>query len=117
MKKLTTCGLAIAALLVAGCGGGAGSASSGVIPQQPVGGNAPQSKSSITFAIRVSSTTSSQTRKPAFVSPGTQSLGIVETDQGASAANPAVFVNVSSCPTVSGVVVCSATVPANPGLD
>lgn len=117
MNKLTTCGLAIAALLVAGCAGGAGgSATSGIVPQ-PVGGNNPQGKSSITFSIRIAAANSPQTRKPGFVSPGTQSLGIVETDQGASSANPAVFVNVSNCPAVSGVVTCTATVPANPGLD
>lgn len=116
MKKLTTCGLVIAALLVAGCGGGAGGAGNAVVPTSPGGGSTSQSKSSMTFTIQIP-TKQSQARRPGFVSPGTLSLGIVETDQGATAANPAVFVNVSSCPSVSGVVTCSANVPATPGLD
>ncbi len=117
MKRLSLISLTAAALLIAGCGGGGGS-----LPSSGNGGGAgpitPQTKTTLTFSIRISpsSSTSNSKRTPNYVSPGTQSLGIVVTNQGASP-SPAQYVNLSSCTTSSGTTTCQATVAALPGLD
>jgi len=84
-------------------------------PSVPNAGN----RGTAAFQIRIpsGSSTSAQGRvSPQYVSSGTQSIGVVETDQGASP-SPAVFVNVSTCPQQQGITTCSVSVPANPGTD
>jgi hypothetical protein len=109
---------AFAVAVLAACGGGGGGGSNPPVaalpPSPPAGGNAAPS---VSFQIRVAQASSSSARRPQFISPGTESIGIVVLDQGAASPRPAVYVDISTCPTVSGVVTCTVSVPAGAGLD
>lgn len=121
MKRLSLISLTAAALIIAGCGGGTG----GSLPLGNTGsgsgGGSPvtnQAKTSLTFSIRISSSPSSSSSKrtPNYISPGTQSLGVVVTNQGASP-SAAQYVNLSNCTTSNGSTTCQVTAAALPGLD
>jgi sugar lactone lactonase YvrE len=105
----------VAALAACG-GGGSGTSAPPVASASPPAG-AGNSESSVRFQVRVPPAQGASTRRPQFVSPGTQSLGIVEQDQVSSSPRAAVYVDVSTCPSVSGVVTCTVDVPAAAGLD
>lgn len=106
--------LAFIAGLVA-CGGGGGTQA--VLPV-----NNPPSHSlsgaivSMRIVIPTPPPASSQGRHGYYVSPGTQSIGVVVTNQGATP-SAAQYTNVSSCPTPSGVTTCTVSVQALPGTD
>ncbi|HTX56958.1 MAG TPA: hypothetical protein VMD47_07620 [Candidatus Acidoferrales bacterium] len=114
--------LALTALFVAACGGGGGS--SGALPPSSGGASGGSGSDNSTSAVTVALTikipnapsSTSSARRPSYVSPGTQSIGVVVTNQGATP-SPAQYVNVSSCPQVSGVTTCSVSVTAMPGAD
>lgn len=100
------------AALFAACGGGGGGGSIVV----PVGvTNAPENVATLTIKIPQPSTASAA-RLGKYVSPGTQSIGVVVAPQGLPT-EPPQYVNVANCPTVSGVVTCSINVTVWVGND
>lgn len=115
MRKALSLALALGAAMLAACGGGTGvTGSSGALVPGPAGQSSPDT---VSITIKIPSASSASTsRRPHYISPGTQSIGVVVTDQGATP-SPAQFVNVSSCPQVSGVTTCTIGVLALPGTD
>ncbi|HET9030305.1 MAG TPA: hypothetical protein VFN49_09010, partial [Candidatus Aquilonibacter sp.] len=104
----------IAAL--AACGGG-GSSSPGVAGVAPPVGGGSHAPNLVSLTVKIPSSSSSPgAKRGAYVSPGTQSIGVVVTNQGATP-GPAQYTNVSSCPQVSGVTTCTISVAALPGND
>jgi hypothetical protein len=117
MRKTVRLALALGALSLAACGGGgsgAPGASGALLPGPPT--NNPPRVVSVAIKIPAAPSATGAARHATYVSPGTQSIGVVVTNQGA-APSLAQFVNVSSCPQVSGVTTCSVNVSALPGSD
>ncbi len=117
MRQRFALALLAAAIVTAACGGGGGT-SSGALPPAAnnPGGSNPAAAVIVSFTIKIPTGSSSSLRHPHYVSPGTQSIGVVVTNQG-QAPSPAQYVNVSTCPQVSGVTTCSISVTALPGND
>ena len=118
MRKAVTLALALGAIsLATACGGGAGSGAPGGPGALPPGLPTTSIPNSVSMTIKIPKAPSvSSSRHPNYVSSGTQSIGVVVTNQGATP-SPAQFVNVSSCPQVSGVTTCTVTVQAVAGVD
>jgi len=113
--RLLFAAAACAGLALAACGGGGHSAGPSFLPTaQP----SAQASDAISLAIKIPQPGSSPSarRRPNYISSATQSIGVVVTSQGYSP-SPAQYVNVSSCPQVSGVTTCTITVQAIPGSD
>ena len=106
--------LAMIALAFAACGGGGGGATAGVVPVQPSPGVV-SGQASLVIKIPAPPPGTSA-RSGFYISPNTQSIGVVVSPQGLPT-EPAQFVNVSSCPTVSGVVTCTINVTVWVGND
>lgn len=106
--------------LLSACGG---SGTSGVPGGGTGSGAAPvtQARSSVTFTLAIPAGTKSSTAsiKPKYVSVSMQSLVVTLISQNGTAVSPPqpYAVNVSSCPTVSGIRTCSLMVPASVGTD
>ena len=78
-----------------------------------------QQNGTLKVSIRIptpSASANALRRRPNYISPNTQSIGVVVTNQGFSP-SPAVYTNVSTCPLVSGIVTCTVVVQAIAGND
>jgi len=117
LRFLFTSGAVAALALAAACGGGGSGVLGGpaVVPAPSQSAAAPAGSVSMVIKIPTSPGTSSS-RRPSYISPNTQSIGVVVTNQGFSP-SPAVFINISSCPLVSGVITCTVSVLAIAGND
>jgi hypothetical protein len=99
-----------AAALASACGGGGGTAMNPAPAQTSI-----SQPDQLSLSIKIpKAPPASSSRRPSFISPATQSLGVVVTNQGFTP-SPAQFANVASCPQVSGVTTCTIVVQALPG--
>ena len=106
------------AFVLAGCGGGGGSSS--MTPTSPTHGTQ-ATKVAFSITIPANSQGQSVTRKPRYVSSGTQSISVIVTPNGGSALPTQTF-NVTptsnGCSTASGgAITCTETVDAGVGSD
>src|SRR5579862_9203797 len=105
----------ITAAFIAACGGGGGGGSSAV-PAAPTSGALTPSGVSVKIKIPMAPNTQTSSRRAHYISPGTQSIGVVVTPQGLTP-SPAQYVNTGTCPSVAGVVTCTIVVQATYGND
>ena len=103
------------AVLLGGCGGSHSTNPLPTVPQKPVSGS--QARATVTIHIPAPSAQADH-RKPAWISPNTQSVGFAAQQNGGSTFAPQ-YVNVSpgspGCTTTGGSTTCSATFTVVPG--
>lgn len=107
------------AVLATGCGGGGSNSALPASPNAPVQSGKERGAAAFTITVP-NATTGAGIKRPAYISPNTMSVSIVETD-GTSAPLAPVVANLTptspNCSTVAGGTSCSIVVPANAGSD
>jgi hypothetical protein len=97
--------------VVVACSGGGGSKSQS-LPKAPAPAGPAGALTSVALQIKVpGAAQTSGSKRPAYIPSNLQSIGVTVAPVGASP-GPAQYTNVSTCPTVSGVVTCTITVQA-----
>jgi streptogramin lyase len=116
-KTFLSAAILAASTAVTGCAGGGSSAIPGSQPIKTAG----HQRGTAQFVISIPGTgTKSNVRRPKYISANTQSVSIVETDNGGAPLAP-VVANLTTgspnCTSGTGGLSCSVSVPANAGSD